>query len=134
MLVGLSLLLLFVNTIGVCFGLREYYHDGTSMDGTDYSIPDYNTYNSTLPSVDIQSVFTDLFEVLLTSDSCWAADSFNGEESYGGLLLRLAWHTAGVIDNTNWSYVLNDNSSCNQRNCTPPLGSAQKYLQEYTWV
>ena len=77
----------------VCFGLREYYYDGTSMDGTDYSIPDYDTYNSALSSLDIQSVFTDLLEVLLTSDLCGAVDSFNGEESYAGLFLRLAWHT-----------------------------------------
>ena len=91
------LLLLFVNNIDVCFSLCEYYYDGTPVNGTDYSIPDYDTYNSALSTLDIQSVFTDLFELLLTSDSCWPADSFNNEESYAGLFLRLAWHAAGTF-------------------------------------
>ena len=90
------LLLLLVSNIDICHSLREYYYDGTPINGTGYSIPYYDAYNSAL-SLDIQSVFTDLFELLLTSDSCWATDSFNGEESYPGLFLRLTWHAAGTV-------------------------------------
>ena len=79
-------LLLFVNN--VCFSLCEYYYDGTPINGA---------YNSALSSLSIQSVFTDLFEVLLTSNSCWSAYSFNSEESYAGLFLRLVWHAAGTF-------------------------------------
>ena len=44
MFVGLlSLLILFVNNIDVCFSLCEYYYDGTPTNGTDY-----DTYNSAL--------------------------------------------------------------------------------------
>ena len=90
MFVGLlSLLTLFANNIDVCFSLCEYYYDGTPTNGTDY-----DTYNSAL---DIQSVFTDLFELLLTIDSRWPADSINGKESYTGIFLRLACHAAGTF-------------------------------------
>ena len=95
MFVEISLLLLFVNKVCFTISLYEYYYDGT-----DYSVLDYDTYNSTLSSLDIQSVFTDLFELLSTSDSCWPAHSFNGEESYAGLFLRLAWHAAGTFCDT----------------------------------
>ena len=50
------------------------------------------THNSALSTLDIQSVFTDLLELLLTNDSRSPADSINGEESYSRLFLRLAWH------------------------------------------
>ena len=83
--IGVSLLL-FVNNIDVCFGLCEYYYHET-----DCSIPDYDTYNSTQSTLDIQSVFTDLLELLLINDSRWPADSFDDEESYSGLCLHLAW-------------------------------------------
>ena len=84
MFVEVPLLILFVNN--VCFILCEYYYDGTTIN---------RTYKSAFSSLDIQSVFTDLFEVLLTSDS--PADSFNSEESYTGLFLRLPWHGAATF-------------------------------------
>ena len=78
MFMEISLLLLFVNNVCFTISLYEYYHDGT-----DYSVLDDDT--STLSSLDIQSVFT---------------DSFNGEESYAGLFLCLAWHAAGTFCDT----------------------------------
>ena len=71
-----------MSNIDVRDSLCEYY----------YSIPDYDTYTSALSSLDIQSVFTDLFELLLTDDSYLATD--------GGLFLRLGWDAAGTFRDT----------------------------------
>ena len=98
--VSVLLLLLFNGFIGGVFSLCEYYYDGTPKNGTDYTIPSASTYNSALSSLNLTLVFNDLYDILTTSDSCWPADTFNGESSYAGLFLRLAWHAAGTFRTT----------------------------------
>ena len=77
-----------------------YLLDGTPAENEDLSVPDESTYNSAVSGLSIPAVFNDLYDVLLDSQECWPADEFNGERSYAGLFLRLAWHCAGTFRQT----------------------------------
>jgi catalase (peroxidase I) len=87
-------------TNAVCPGLLQ----GTPfLNGSDDdTIPSEEVYNAALPTLDIPSVFEDLYELLYDSQECWPADEFSGESkaSYAGLFLRLAWHCAGTFRDT----------------------------------
>lgn len=77
----------------VCPGLFA----GTPLENEDLTIPDVDTYNDALKTLDISSVFDDIYDLLLDSQECWPADIFGHEESYAGLFLRLAWHCSGTF-------------------------------------
>ena len=50
------------------------------------------TYRQQLASLDVEALVTDVKELLVTSQSWWPADWGH----YGGLMIRLAWHSAGT--------------------------------------
>jgi hypothetical protein len=99
----------------VCPGLFA----GTPLENEDLSVPDYDTYNRVLKTLDIKSVFNDIYELMYSSQECWPADEFNEEKSYAGLFLRLAWHSAGT-------YRATDHAGGSP-------GGRQRYQPESAW-
>ena len=66
----------------------------------DPDIPDIYTYNLALLTLDIYSVFVDIFDLLTDSQECFPADTLGGTTNYGGLFIRLAWHCSGSFRST----------------------------------
>jgi catalase (peroxidase I) len=99
----------------ICPGLL----DGTPYPSEDYSIPSIEEYNEALLTLDIESVFDDLYYLFLDSQDCWPSDIFNGESSYVGLMLRLAWHCSGTFR------ITDGKGGC--------AGGRQRYLPESAW-
>src|SRR3989338_8628930 len=54
--------------------------------------------NPVLPN--LNAVREDIIQVMLTSQSFWPADVFNGEATYGPFFIRQAWHCAGSYRRT----------------------------------
>jgi len=63
-------------------------------------IPHLQEYEQALSNLSLVDVFTDIKNLLNDSHSCWPADTFNSESSYGPLFIRLAWHCAGTFRDT----------------------------------
>jgi len=72
-----------------------FHFEGTPASNNDPSVPAESVYSSALDSLDIAAVFGDLYALMTDSQECWPADSFGGEQSYGPLFIRLAWHCSG---------------------------------------
>ena len=68
--------------------------------GIDPNTPDIYTYNTALLTLDISSVFRDIFDLLTDSQDCFPADTLGGSTNYGGLFIRLAWHCSGSFRST----------------------------------
>lgn len=68
---------------------------GTPATNNDSTVPSEAVYNSALDSLDIDSVFNDLYALMTDSDDCWPADTFGTEQSYGPMFIRLTWHCSG---------------------------------------
>ena len=66
-------------------------------------IPTLDEYNLKLKTLNIQSVITDVVNLLTSSQPCWPADTIPTSKvgtSYGGLFIRLAWHCSGTYRDT----------------------------------
>jgi len=77
--------------MAICPG--ELYGTPPSDNAT---VPDIDTYNKALETLDIKAVIQDLQKLMMTNQECWPADIFNGNQSYAGLFVRLAWHCSGT--------------------------------------
>ena len=90
--------LLGLPAVALCVCPGEYYGTPPSQSA---EVPDLDTYNAALKTLDIKAVVDDIQENILTnSQDCWPADTINGNTSYVGLFIRLGWHCSGSYRNT----------------------------------
>ena len=66
----------------------------------DDSTPSIELYNEKLLTLDIPSVFKDIYDLLEDSQECWPADTLGDTTNYAGLFIRLAWHCSGSYRST----------------------------------
>ena len=101
----ISLLLITYPLLILCFEdfICPFTELATQPNGaTDPDTPDIHTYNEALLTLDIPSVFQDIFDLLTDSQECWPADTLGPDDvtNYGGLFVRLAWHCSGSFRST----------------------------------
>src|SRR5579862_6919647 len=77
---------------------RDWWPDQLSLDGLKQHDPQSNPmgeafdYVTEFESLDLNSVIKDLRALMTDSQDWWPADFGH----YGGLFIRLAWHSAGT--------------------------------------
>ena len=77
---------------------RDWWPDGLRLDGLNQHAPRSNPmgeafdYAAEFKTLDLKAVIADLTALMTDSQDWWPADYGH----YGGLMIRLAWHSAGT--------------------------------------